>query len=99
MKKFQEIVLLIIHILSFISEGLLYYINKNSTIKLLCIFDIIQHLLKIFRILIFGYLFDKSSLCICIIHSFINNFTNNGSLVMSCLYIFFYLYIYITTSN
>jgi len=90
----QKISSLILHILSFICECLVLYINKNSHIKLLCIYDIAQHLLKIIRIVIFGYEFIGSPLWICILYSFTYHFTHNGSLIISCMYINIYIYIF-----
>jgi len=93
--KYQEILALMLHSLSLICECLVYYINKNLNIKFLCIYDIAQHLLKIFRILIFGYEFIGTPKWICILHSFFNHFTHDGSIIMSCLYLFSILYLYI----
>jgi len=96
--KLQEIISLMLNLLSFICECLLYCINNNSHIKLLCLYDLVHHLVKVIRIIIFGYELVGSPLWFCLSFSFINHFTHNGSLIMSCMYISI-LYICIYYSN
>eukprot|EP00833_Pecoramyces_ruminatium_P016084 jgi/Orpsp1_1/1190116/evm.model.d7180000076667.1 len=77
------------HSVSLISLFFSYYFNDNSNIKCLALVDMLQHIIKIVRILCFGFQLDygKTPYIFCIIHSFINDFTRNGVVTFSCFII------------
>jgi len=96
--KNQEIAALLVHILSLMGDCLTTYFNNNMNIKFLSIMDIGQHLTKIIRIIIFGFGLEHSPAWFCYLHSFLNHFTHNSALTLSCLYVFI-IYIYMKLFN
>lgn len=86
--KNQEIAALLVHILSLMGDCLTTYFNNNMNIKFLSIMDIGQHLTKIIRIIIFGFGLEHSPAWFCYLHSFLNHFTHNSALTLSCFVIF-----------
>ncbi|ORX75616.1 hypothetical protein BCR32DRAFT_285032 [Anaeromyces robustus] len=86
--KYQEIAALIIHILSFLGDSFTLYFNNNGNIKFLSVLDMGQHLTKMVRIYLYGFAMEASPTWFCYLHSFLNHFTHNSSLTLSCFVIY-----------
>jgi hypothetical protein len=86
--QFQENSIFIIHLLSLIGDLATIYFNNNNEVVLLGAINSFQHLTKILRIIYFGFLMVDSPSWFCYLYSFINYYTNNTSLTISCLIIF-----------
>ncbi|ORX48153.1 hypothetical protein BCR36DRAFT_329773 [Piromyces finnis] len=84
-----ERITIIEHTLSLVGVILTLYFNSNPEIIFLCSVNMCQHLLKIIRLVVYGFEIKKPvNPLICYIHSFCNNFTLNISLTAACLLIF-----------
>jgi len=92
----QENIALAEHIVSFISLIVAYIFNENSNIKCIVFINMLQHIIKIIRIIFFGFDLDysKTNIWFCIIHSFINDFSRNAVVTFSCVLIFSLYYAY-----
>ncbi|ORX83935.1 hypothetical protein BCR32DRAFT_291683 [Anaeromyces robustus] len=86
--KNLEITALIVHILSFLGDTATIYFNNNIEVKFLCILNGCQHLLKIYRILVYGFALLNAPNWFCYLHGIINAFTNEASITTSCLIVF-----------
>jgi len=85
---FQEFSALFLHFLSLVGDLATMYINNNNEVVLLSIVNAIQHIVKILRIISYGFLMVNSPSWFCYFHSFINSYTNNTTITLSCLIIF-----------
>ncbi|KAG4108368.1 hypothetical protein H8356DRAFT_1021176 [Neocallimastix lanati (nom. inval.)] len=89
--KTKEFIALFEHIVSFICTWLTMYLNNNSNIQFLALMNMWQHFIKILRIMIYGFQLENAPNWFCIFHSFMNYFSNNCVLLLSC-YIIYNLY-------
>jgi len=82
--KTKEFIALFEHIVSFICTWLTMYLNNNSNIQFLALMNMWQHFIKILRIMIYGFQLENAPNWFCIFHSFMNYFSNNCVLLLSC---------------
>jgi len=85
---FKEYCILLIHFISLAGDLATIYFNNNNEIILLGLVNSVQHLTKILRIIGYGFLMVDSPSWFCYLYSFINSYTNNTTLTISCLIIF-----------
>eukprot|EP00833_Pecoramyces_ruminatium_P005162 jgi/Orpsp1_1/1179194/evm.model.c7180000068372.1 len=86
--KFQEILALTEHIISFACTWITMYSNRNSNIQFLALMDMWQHFVKIFRILFYGFELKGAPIWFCVFHSFLNYFSHNCVIILSCFIIY-----------
>jgi len=83
--KAKEIIAFIEHILSLIGTIVTIYINKNSNIQFLAFMNMWQHIIKIIRIMIYGFELLNAPVWFCNLHAFFNYFSNNAVILIVCL--------------
>ncbi|ORX78097.1 hypothetical protein BCR32DRAFT_270259 [Anaeromyces robustus] len=86
--KTQETIALVEHIIAFFCDLATVFFNNNTNIKFLCFIDIGQHIIKIIRIVIYGFALISSPPWFCYFHFFVNHFTHNSFISLACIVIF-----------
>jgi len=83
---------LVEHFFSFVCTIVTIYFNNNSNVQFLALMSMIQHFVKIIRIYFFGFELKGSPVWFCNLHAFINHFSNNILVIITC-FIILHLYV------
>jgi len=83
----RENIVLVEHVLSFICTIITIYFSNNFNIQFLASMSMIQHFIKIVRIMVYGFELKGSPLWFCRVHAFVNHFSNNILVIITCIII------------
>ncbi|ORX82477.1 hypothetical protein BCR32DRAFT_292634 [Anaeromyces robustus] len=86
--KTQETIALVEHIIAFFCDLCTIFFTNNTNIQMLCVFDISQHIIKVARIIIYGFALINSPPWFCYLHYFVNCFSHNITHITACILIF-----------